>query len=264
MPASAAPRSAAASYFALRERLLGPLRTAVLTPAQLDEASRILHGGPAAGLSLYGVPAADMTPRGVRLLGRTAVECVPDASAAAAAEAAAELCPPDKGAVVADLFCGSGNFGLHLGRRLQRPVFASERDPDVYAATYANLRATGDTTVRLHQLDYRDLLARLPSLSVHDLYTVEPPWGHALGPDGLDLTRTAPPVAEIVADISRSRAGRAFFLVLKTNPVLTHGSLARALPAALPLRTLATGPRLPEGAAMLFHFYRAPGGGENG
>ncbi|MFB9593683.1 hypothetical protein [Streptomyces racemochromogenes] len=134
---------------------------------------------------------------GIRLLGRTVIECCVDDYAVAVADALADIHAtlPDNGTepLVADLFCGSGNFSHHLGTRLGIPVHATELDVDVHDATRHNLsRIT--TTTRLHLGGYADLLGKHPARGPRDTYFVEPPWGPAFTPAGLDLTRTSPPV----------------------------------------------------------------------
>ncbi|MGW0917190.1 class I SAM-dependent methyltransferase [Streptomyces sp. NPDC002784] len=244
-----------AAYFAFRDELLGPLRAVVLTGQQLCEAGRLLYGRPE-GLSLYGIPAPEMELQGIQLLGRTAIEAVTDSHAAAVASATAEVCPPGGNAMVVDLFCGSGNFALHLGRRLGRPVYASEIDPGVYRTTRNNLHKIGDSTLELNPLDYRALLAKLPSRSDHDIYAVEPPWGPAFTAAGLDLARTGPPVREIIEDIHRSRNGRPCLIAIKTNDQIAHDSLTRCFTDAQHLRSLTPSPTLPPGANMNYHIYR--------
>ncbi|MCX4856240.1 RsmD family RNA methyltransferase [Streptomyces canus] len=253
-----------AAYFTFRDQLLGPLRTTVLTGRQLCEAGRLIYGRPE-GLSLYGIPAPEMETRGIQLLGRTTIECSIDPYSAAVADAVADLhttTPQGSGAMVVDLFCGSGNFGLHLGRRLALPVYASEFDPVVHDTTRNNLDRIG-STVELHLLDYRDLLGKLPARSDHDTYVVEPPWGPAFTADGLDLTRTSPPVPEILDDIRRSRDGLPCYIAIKTNDQIAHDSLTRSFTGAQHLRTITPTPTLPHGANMDFHLYRL-GSGANG
>lgn len=184
-----------AAYFAFRDRLLGELRTTVLTGDQLCEAGRLIYGRPE-GLSLFGIPAPRMESAGIQLLGRTAIECCVDDYASAVADALADLHAtiPDEGEepLIVDLFCGSGNFSHHLGTRLGTVVHAAELDPCVHDATRHNLERIGAGT-RLHLGDYGDLLGKLPPRGPRDTYFVEPPWGPAFTPAGLDLTRTAPP-----------------------------------------------------------------------
>ena len=112
--------------FAFRAELLGAARTRVLTGDELVQASRLIYGRPE-WLSVYGVPAPQMTGRGLRLLGRTTIECSVDGHCADFAEAfAARLNdePQMTPGFVADLFCGSGNLGWHLGKRLNLPLAA--------------------------------------------------------------------------------------------------------------------------------------------
>ncbi|CAL9287167.1 hypothetical protein [Streptomyces sp. SudanB182_2057] len=248
------------AYFAFRDQLLGPLRTTILTGEQLCEAGRLIYGDPS-GLSLYGIPAPDMTAKGITLLGRTAIECSVDAYTAPVADTLAMLqaATPPHGPdtakpLIVDLFCGSGNFGHHLGQRLSRPVHASELDPAVYTTTRKNLDRVG-SAIELHLLDYRDLLGKLPARSTHDTYVVEPPWGPAFTAAGLDLTRTAPPVPEILNDIRRSRDGLPCHIAIKTNDHIAHDSLTRSFTGARHLATITPQPSLPHGANMDFHLY---------
>jgi hypothetical protein len=247
-----------AAYFAFRDRLLGPLRNRFLTPDQLCEAGRLMCGRPE-DLSLYGVPAPEMEARGIRILGRTAVECTKDPHPAAVAAVIAEIetATPGTGgeAMVVDLFCGSGNFGHHLGRCLKRPVYASELDPVVHAACRRNLDRVG-STVDLRLADYRDLLGVLPARSERDVYLVEPSWGPAFTPEGLDLTRTSPPVPEIVRDIQRSRDYAPCLVVVETGDRVVHGSLECSFRNAVHLRTFAPEPFPPHRTGSRFRFYR--------
>ncbi|MEU6208397.1 hypothetical protein ABZ891_00560 [Streptomyces sp. NPDC047023] len=263
-PAAATPAPTHAAYFAFRDRLLGELRTTPLGDAELRDAGRLIYGAPE-NLSLYGIPAPRMAAAGIRLLGRTTIECCIDAYTAPVADALAEIQaahhtgepepPGGEPPFVADLFCGSGNFGHHLGRRLGFPVHASELDPDVHDATRRNLDLIG-SDIRLSQLDYRDLLGKLPPRSPRDTYAVEPPWGPAFTPAGLDLTRTSPPVPEVLGHIRASRAGMPCYVAVKTNDQLAHDSLDRSFAGSVHLRTVTPPPTLPRGANMDFHLYR--------
>lgn len=250
-----------AAYFAFRDRLLGDLRTTVLTGEQLCEAGRLIYGHPD-GLSLYGIPATAMEAEGIRLLGRTTIECCVDDCAAAVADAltARHAALPHEGdePLVVDLFCGSGNFSRHLGSRLGIPVHAAELDPDVHAATRHNLDRVGADT-RLHLGDYRDLLGKLPARGRRDTYFVEPPWGPAFTPTGLDLTRTSPPVPDILDAIHRSRDGLPCLVAIKTNDQIAHDSLARSFARARHLQSVTPAPALPYGANVDFHLYELHG-----
>ncbi|MEV0620295.1 hypothetical protein AB0I81_43725 [Nonomuraea sp. NPDC050404] len=243
-------------YYDLCRRLMGPLRTTTLTAAQLCEVGRIVHGRPE-GFSLYGVQAPAMTAAGIQVLGRTSVECCVDMLSHAVAQAVAELLREGEGdgPLVAELFCGSGNLGAHLGRTLGVPVYASEIDPLVHDATSHNLRVTGAST-RLRLIDYRALLPLLPVHGPLDFYVIEPPWGPAVTPDGLDLLGTSPPVPEILADILRARDHRPCLVGIKAIDRILHDSLNVAFTGARHLRTVATQPPFPDGVRMQFHIFR--------
>ncbi|MEU8512895.1 hypothetical protein AB0C76_15080 [Kitasatospora sp. NPDC048722] len=253
-----------AAYFAFRDRLLGDLRTTVLTGEQLCEAGRLIYGRPNR-LSLYGIPAPRMEAAGIRLLGRTTIECCIDDYADAVADTLVGLHTgiphEDDEPLVVDLFCGSGNFSHHLGTRLGATVYAAELDPAVHAATRHNLDRIGART-RLHLGDYRDLLGKLTARGPRDTYFVEPPWGPAFTPAGLDLTRTSPPVPTILDDIRRSRDGRPCLVAIKTNDQIAHDSLNRSFAGARHLRSITPEPTLPYGANMQFHLYRLGSGAE--
>ncbi|GAA4838018.1 methyltransferase domain-containing protein [Saccharopolyspora rosea] len=219
----------------LRAELLGPSRTRPLTAVEVDEVGRVLYGGPER-FGLYGIPAPEMSRRGLRLLGRMVVECAPDSHCRAFADAVAGHVAD--GALVLDLFCGTGNCAYHLARRLGRRVFAAETDPDVYRATRHNLAVAG-ADVDLRPVDYRELMTALPPRGSHDLYLLDPPWGSAAGDDGLDLTATDPPVPEVLGALRRARDGSPALVVVKTPGRIAHDSLATAFRDAHHLASVA-------------------------
>lgn len=252
--------------FAFRAELLGAARTRVFTHGELVHASRMLYGHPE-GLSVYGVSAPRMTGRGLRLLGRTVIECTVDDHCVGFVEVLAGCRarePRMRPGFVADLFCGSGNFGWHLGRRLGLPVFAAELDPAVHAATRHNVEVM-DLAIELRHADYRQLLDELPAHSAGDIYVVEPPWGPAYTEHGLDFEATAPPVPEILSAIQHSRAGRQCLVVTQTIVVgahdqVTRPSLARCFRNARHLASFCPPTTtLRGGVGMEFHVYVLPG-----
>jgi hypothetical protein len=243
------------SYFDYRDRLLGPQRFHPLTTPELCQTGRIVYGTPER-FSLYGIPAPRMEAAGLRVLGRTAIECVIDAYAIQVAAAIAQLCDTqDPAAVIIDLFCGSGNFGFQLQRGLRRTAYASELDVNVYSATRNNFDRVA-AQIDLQLSDYRALLYQVPGRRPDDIYIVEPPWGPALTEDGLDVDDTSPPVPEIIDDICRSRQGRSCLIVIKTNDRIANNSLARSFSCAAHLRTIAPVATLPYGVNTQFHIYR--------
>jgi predicted RNA methylase len=154
-------------------------------------------------VSVYGCKPADWYARGVRLLGRTVVECTRDRFAdliGRDVKRLAETAPPVSGSIVLDLFAGSGNTLYWITRHAgpDRSV-GFELDDAVFERTRENLRRMG-LAVDVRHEGYEPGLKRL---TVQDdelvILFVSPPWGAALdSQSGLDFRRTAPPVTEIV------------------------------------------------------------------
>ena len=194
-------RSGAQAYG--RWSLLGEKRNDVLGLAEVQGYGRDAFGDPDF-VSIYGLKPADWYARGVRLLGRTTVECTRDRFADLIGRdvATASMTAPDASAsIVVDPFAGSGNTLYWITRRVgpDRSV-GFELDDAVFALTRENLSIMGLGIEVLHE-GYESGLERL-SVSEEGLVIVfvSPPWGAALDDEsGLDLRRTTPPVAEIVA-----------------------------------------------------------------
>ena len=227
----------------LRNEMTGASGNRVLDGAELRELGRLLYGSPEL-LSLYGIAATEMADSGLRVLLRTAMDCVVDGHSLAVAHAVAQLASPP---LVADLFGGSGNFGHHLGRRLDAAVFAAEPDPDVHRAGRHNLGVVG-SAVELRECDHRELLADLPPRSEDDVYVVDPPMGED----------AAPLVSEVLADILRSRAGAPCLVVIKSPAQVAGDSLTAG--ASDPLRAVTPEPVLLSGARVQYHLHRLGGG----
>jgi hypothetical protein len=154
-------------------------------------------------VSIYGMRPADWHAKGVRVLGRTAVECTRDGLGDAIGKdvtAIATTRPPTVRAVVVDPFVGSGNTLYWLLRHLPgaRGV-GFEADAGVFRLTQRNMAALA-LPIDVRNVDYLSGLAGL-SVARDELLIVfiAPPWGDALGKtSGLDLRRTTPPITEIV------------------------------------------------------------------
>ena len=183
--------------------LLGEKRNEVLGLAEVQGYGSHTFGDPDY-VSIYGLTPTDWYGKGVRLLGRTTVECTRDLFADLIGRdvaAAARAAPGVRGSVVVDPFAGSGNTLYWLTRHVQpeRSV-GFELDDVVFALTRENLSIMGLGIEVLHE-GYETGLA---GLNVADdalvIVFVSPPWGAALDDEsGLDLRRTTPPVGDIVA-----------------------------------------------------------------
>ena len=154
-------------------------------------------------VSIYGMRPADWYAKGIRLLGRTAVECtrdaLGDAIGADVAYIVATSSHTDAGFVL-DPFVGSGNTLYWLLRHLPGlRGLGFELDEMVFQLTRQNLALLA-LPIDILNTDYASGLADVAVTPNQLLITfIAPPWGDALSKtSGLDLRRTTPPIIEIV------------------------------------------------------------------
>lgn len=186
-----------------RELLLfGPKRNAVL---ELWEVQR--YGDDSYGdvdyVSMYGMRPPDWYTKGVRLMGRTVVECTRDGLGDAIGKDVAAIVakhPAPAPIVVVDPFAGSGNTLYWLLRHLPTAQgIGFESDTRVCGLTRRNIAALG-LSINTVNIDHLSGLTGMTVVPGGLLVTfIAPPWGNALDrASGLDLGRTAPPITEIV------------------------------------------------------------------
>jgi predicted RNA methylase len=190
--------------------LLGDKRNELLALPEVEQYGRDSYGDPDY-VSIYGLAPREWYARGVRILGRTAVECTRDPLAdrigrdvAAVARAGSAASP-----LAIDLFAGSANTLHWMARHADaRRAIGFELDDAVFALTCANLSAMG-LDIDLRHDSYEHGLTALGDPDADLLIVfVAPPWGRALDPEsGLDLRRTQPPVADVI-DTTTSVLGR--------------------------------------------------------
>jgi len=171
-----------------RWTLLGEKKADLLTLPEVERYGSE-NSGDADYVSLYGFRPAEWYARGVRIAGRTAVECTRDRLAdligrdisAVAARTAAGAVP-----LAVDLFAGSGNTLFWIKRHLPRPP--------------------GDGLVVLF---------------------VAPSWGRALSEEsGLDLRGTSPPVAQVMRFCSHALGARPMLFGVQLADQTEQDSLA--------------------------------------
>ncbi|KAI5458750.1 hypothetical protein BGZ63DRAFT_391998 [Mariannaea sp. PMI_226] len=252
---------------AFREKMHAADQSIPATIEQLRMAARLIHGQEAL-FRLYGLGIEELVARNFSISPRTMMECMIDIHVECLLRCVADIVSTEALGVnsshpaVYDLFCGSGNISYHLGRHLNWPVFASDLDPHVHNATRHNLELLGATvnsgagfSFTLRLADYRSLLAARP-LKHHpsDLYIIEPPWGSGIMRDGLDLTRTRPPVQDIMTEIGHQRAGVPCYVALKALRSIVHNSLEVAMAGATPIQVIQCSPVYIHGVD--FHIYR--------
>jgi len=187
--------------------LAGSKRNVRLELWEIERYGRDSYGD-ADYVSLYGMRPADWYRRGVRVLGRTAVECTRDVLAAQIADRMTRPLARARpaAALVVDPFAGSANTLHWLVRNLPGArAVGFESDPGVFELTRQNI-AILDLPFELRQTDYPAGLQQLAASSDELMIAfIAPPWGDALNSDeGLDLQRTSPPIAAIVDTILTS------------------------------------------------------------
>ena len=182
--------------------LLGSKRNEVLDLWEVHRYGTDSYGD-ADYVSIYGLAPSEWYRKGIRLLGRTAVECTRDRLADAMGAdiaATAKSAQRASNATAVDLFAGSGNTLFWILHHLTKsPGLGFELDPQVVQLTRQNLSILGIPTEILHE-DFVNVARRLRLAADALLIAfVAPPWGEALtSANGLDLRHTSPPVAEIV------------------------------------------------------------------
>jgi hypothetical protein len=182
-------------------------------------------------VSLYGMTPAQWYARGIRLLGRTAVECTRDVLGDRigrdVAAVAASL-PPRTEFTAIDPFAGSCNTLYWILRHVPRSTgLAFELDPQVYELSRHNIAAL-DRTIELTRGSYRSSLAgrHLPTDHVLIVF-VAPPWGTALDETiGLDLRRTTPPITDIIPELGQMYSRHRILFATQIYEKVSRDSLA--------------------------------------
>jgi RNA cap guanine-N2 methyltransferase len=190
-----------------RELLLhGSKRNEVLSLAEIEQYGLDSFSS-ADYVSIYGMAPRAWYGCGIRLLGRTAVECTRDALGERIGRdvaSAARRMPSDHFTVI-DPFAGSCNTLVWILRHLPNSEgIGFESDPQVFDLTHRNLAMLGQR-IELLKGDYANLLERCRAPEDRGVVAfIAPPWGSALDEvQGLDLSRTTPPMSEIVEQVVR-------------------------------------------------------------
>src|SRR5215831_3692657 len=183
-------------------------------------------------IRLYGMTPPQWYARGIRVLGRTAVECTPDPLADRigrdVAAVAASL-PSETPWLVLDPFAGSCNTLYWILCHLPRARgIAFEFDANVYDLTRRSIEVL-DRKINLMHGDYESMLRRhhLPRGEAIIIF-VAPPWGTALDQiEGLDLRRTEPPITEIVAQVGQAYPDHQILFTIQVYEKMNAESLTK-------------------------------------
>lgn len=210
--------------------LHGPKRNDVLTLAEVRQYGTDSFGDPNY-IKIYGATPPEWYARGIRLLGRTAVECTRDELGDRIGRDIAEVTAqrlPTGDCVVIDPFAGSCNTLYWILQHLPNARgLAFELDAQVHGLTARNLALLG-TNISVHHGDYQSLLPKTtlaPDAGI--VAFVAPPWGQALDEaKGLDLSRTIPPITEIVRFFARTFPAHSLLFAVQVYEKLEPASLA--------------------------------------
>jgi len=186
--------------------LHGCKRNEVLSLSEIEQYGLDSFGN-ADYVSIYGMPPREWYGCGVRLLGRTAVECTPDALGDRIGRDVASVaaCMRSNQCVVIDPFAGSCNALFWILRHLpDSEGIGFESDAKVFELTHRNLAALGQR-IEVVNGDYARLLERYRLPKDRGIVAfLSPPWGTALDEvQGLDLNRTTPPISEVIEQVVR-------------------------------------------------------------
>lgn len=188
-------------------------------------------------VALYGMKPAEWHTRGVRILARTTLEAVRDPLGDCIGRDVARraaTAPPGSRFGVVDCFAGSCNGLYSILRHLPGAEgIGFEFEPAIFEMSTRNLAQLA-APIRLFNGDYRQLLGQHRFPAGHRIVAfMAPPWGDALSREhGLDLGRTKPPIAEIIADVERAYPDNPILYVTELHERLVPEPLA-ALRAGL-------------------------------
>jgi hypothetical protein len=208
--------------------LHGAKRNEVLTLAEVEQYG-LDSFVDADYVRIYGMPPKEWYQQGIRLLGRTAVECTRDGLADLIGRDVARRRPLSKHYVVIDPFAGSCNTLYWILRHVPNSEgIAFELDPQVYELSQRNT-AHLDRKIELTRGDYEVLLADRQVVSDAGVIVfVAPPWGTALDEaTGLDLSATQPPITHIVDWFGQKFSDHAILFAIQVYEKISSDSLAK-------------------------------------
>ena len=213
--------------------LHGARRNEVLTLEEVERYGQDSFGDPDY-VSIYGLRPREWYARGVRILGRTAVECTRDVLADAMGQTIAAniaMLAPAPGVLAVDPFAGSCNtLSWILDHLPASEGLAFELDPRVSELTRRNIALLGRPIELIEGDSLRYLHERPLPPDRALLFFIAPPWGTALDEKTgrLDLRRTTPPVTEILASLSARYANRPLLFAVQVYQRVDHASFREA------------------------------------
>lgn len=226
IPACPDPRAAGT----LRRELLYDRREEILELRDVRRAGMAFFGD-SDGIALYGRAAGDWYAAGVRLTGAMCVQATVDHQSVRVANAVRECLGrlPSLGAVgLVDLFAGTCNLILHIGRALDAIFLGIEKNQRVAALTRANFAALRMPPPRLRQASWKQYFDDPLTGVDTTVFVLDPPWGDGFSfTNGLDLRGTRPAVMEVLQYIAEhDRAPQRYCVVrIPLNQRVEAGSV---------------------------------------
>ena len=174
---------------------------------------------------------ADWYAKGVRILARTTLEAVRDPLGnligADVARVAATV-PQGASFGIVDCFAGSCNGLYSILRHLPGSVGVGfEFEPAIFEMSARNIASLG-APIQLFNGSYQQLLPAHRLAAEHRIVAfLAPPWADALSKEsGLDLSRTKPPIPDIISDIESTYSGTPILYVIEVHERLVPAPLA--------------------------------------
>jgi hypothetical protein len=228
IPKNKRPRNTTPPVYDRALLLHGSKRNEVLSLGEIEQYGLDSFGN-TDYVSIYGMPPREWYWCGIRLLGRTVVECTGDALGDRIGRDVASVaaCMPPNQFVVIDPFAGSCNSLFWILRHLPNSEgIAFESDPQLFDLTYSNLVALGQRIELVHG-DYARLLERYRFSEGRGIVAfVAPPWGTALNEvQGLDLNRTTPPISEVIEQVVRRFSEHKILFAIQVYEKVSSSSL---------------------------------------
>ena len=221
-----------ADYFAARRRFLNPpWDRKQLTFREIRRAGWELAGNPH-DLRLFGMNPIAWYCLGIRIRGRTAVEVTRDQHAQFLGESVAATLGASGIAIsdVIDPFVGSGNLLFHVLRatKATRGV-GLDNNEDVMELTgrnFSRLRRFGRLKLAQLALHREDWVAAEHYIENRPTLILEaPPWGDAFDSRGLDIRKTAPPMATVLERLAHCARTAPMFAMLQIHPLMVAESV---------------------------------------
>lgn len=218
-------------YLSARQKLLDDPRQKPLSFREVRKAGWQLANNPN-DLSIYGMSPFTWYALGLRIIPRTAVELTRDLHAAFLASAIKRTFT-SLGIQIADVidpFAGSGNTLFHVATALhaQRAI-GIEHHPIIADLTNRNfhrlrmfgrLRKTNAEIIGGNWTDAPNIMRDRPTLIF-----LSPPWGEAFNSDGLDLSKTTPPIDSILRTLSAAVRTSPLFVAVQSYPKTVTSSV---------------------------------------